>query len=73
MVICNLRTILSDKHITQAELARLSGVRVVAISHMCNGHNPHLSVETANKLCSVLNCTIGDIWQYVPDAITNNM
>ncbi|MGN0800264.1 MAG: helix-turn-helix domain-containing protein [Christensenellales bacterium] len=67
MIICNLRSILADKHMTQTELARRSSVRPVAISHMCNGHNPHFSADTANKLCSVLQCNVGDIWRYVPD------
>ena len=72
MVISNLRKLLKEKGLTQTELSRVSGVRMVSISHMCNGKNPHLSVETANKLCAVLSCDIGDIWQYVPDA-DNNM
>lgn len=67
MIISKLRALLKEKSMTQSELSRLSGVRMVAISHMCNGHNPHFSADTANKLCTALSCTICDIWEYVPD------
>ena len=61
MVIINLKHLLQQRGMTQAELARLTGVRPSTICDMCNGLSQFVKLEHIEKICKALQCDLPDI------------
>ena len=57
--------LLIDKDMKKKELAALAGINPTTISKMSRGDN--VTVEVLGKICSVLDCKLDDIMEFVPD------
>ena len=57
--------LLIDKNMNKTQLKELSGISFNVMARM--GKNETISFESINKICSVLNCDIGDILSITPD------
>ena len=57
--------LLIDKDMKKKELASLAGINPTTISKMSRGDN--VTVEVLEKICSVLNCKLDEIMEFVPD------
>ncbi len=55
--------LLIDKHISKTELKNLSGISFNVLAKL--GKNEFVSLESLYKICSVLDCNIGDIIEFV--------
>ena len=63
--------LLIDKDMKKKVLASLAGINPTTISKMSRGEN--VSVDVLGKICSVLDCKLDDIMEFVPDApVVNN-
>lgn len=51
--------LLIDKHLTKTQLRELSGVSTNIIAKL--GKNERVSIASLSKICTVLECDIGDI------------
>ena len=60
MIKINLRKLLSERGMTQAELAARTGIRPSTICAICGNSCPFLKLEHIDKICSVLGCEIHD-------------
>ena len=60
MIKINLRKLLSDRGMTQAELASQTGIRPSTICSICSNSCTFLKLEHIDKICSVLGCEIHD-------------
>ena len=58
--------LLIDKEMKKKDLAALAGINPTTISKMSRGEN--VSVDVLGKICSVLDCKLDDIMEFVPDA-----
>lgn len=67
MIKIYLSTILGEYRITQAELARKTGIRPATICDIYNETIERINLEHLNKICKVLNCDVEDLLQYIPD------
>ena len=56
---------LIDKEMKKKELAALAKINPTTISKMSRGDN--VTVEVLGKICSVLDCKLDDIMEFVPD------
>lgn len=67
MALCynKLWKLLIDKGMTKTELRQKAGVTTNVIANL--GKNESVQVEALYKICKVLNCTIDDISEVVPD------
>ncbi|MDD7428610.1 MAG: helix-turn-helix transcriptional regulator [Oscillospiraceae bacterium] len=61
MIRINLDRLTADRGITQAELARLTGIRPSTICDIYNNNASFLKLDNIDKICSVLGCSIGDL------------
>ena len=61
MIKTNLRKLLSDRNMTQAELAARTGIRPSTICDICGNSCTFLKLEHIDKICSVLDCKVQDI------------
>lgn len=69
--------ILIDKRLEELKktrywLANITNVGYGNIKKLCDGDSVQLSVKTLDKICTALNCRIGDILQSEIDIDTNN-
>lgn len=58
---------MGELKISQAELARKTGIRRNTINEMYHNLSKRLSVDNLNVICKSLNCSISDVLEYVPD------
>ena len=67
MIKCKLKVVLAINEMTQKELAEKTGIRPPTISAMANNTAKHYPVDVMDKICSVLNCGIADLLEYIPE------
>lgn len=67
MIQIKLSTILGAKRITQAELARKTGIRPGTINEMYHEFCERVNLEHIDKICEYLECDISDLFEYVPN------
>lgn len=67
MAVCynKLWKLLIDKGMSKTQLIKASGITTNAMAKM--GKNEDVRVETLVKICNVLNCTLDDILDLVPE------
>lgn len=61
MVKTNLRKLLSDRHMTQAELSTKTGIRPSTICSIYNNSCTFLKLEHIDKICSALGCEVQEL------------
>lgn len=67
MIKCKLKVVLAINEMTQKELAEKTGIRPPTISAMANNTAKHYPVDVMDKICSVLNCGVDDLLEYIPE------
>lgn len=67
MIKIKLSEQLGKKRMSRRELAQLIGVRPNTIGDMYNDNVKRLDIATLNKICTVLNCNISDILEFIRD------
>lgn len=55
---------------TQAELARKTGIRPTTINWMYHEIVDRVNLEHLDRICEVLNCDIADLLEYVPNSMS---
>ncbi len=61
MIKTNLRKLLSERHMTQSELAVLTGIRPSTICGICGNSCTFLKLEHIDKICSALGCEVREL------------
>ncbi|MBR1708702.1 MAG: helix-turn-helix transcriptional regulator [Clostridia bacterium] len=61
--------ILLDRDISRSQLRKMAGISTNALAKL--GKNESLPLETLEKVCAALGCTLDDILEYIPDKDTN--
>lgn len=61
MIKTNLRKLLSERHMTQSELAGLTGIRPSTICSIYNNSCTFLKLEHIDKICTVLGCSVQEL------------
>lgn len=57
--------LLIDKDLMKKDLRAMIGVSTTTMARLSKDEN--VSTEIVSKICSVLNCDVGDIMEFVPD------
>ena len=58
--------LLIDKEMMKKDLRAMTGVSTTTMSRLSKDEN--VSTEILSKICSALNCDVGDIMEFVPDS-----
>lgn len=67
MIKIHLSTILGKYRMSQAELARKTGIRPSTINDIYNELCERINLEHLDRICEVLNCSVSDILEYQPN------
>lgn len=62
-----LLDVLKANNITRYKLSRISGIRYDTICNYCKGDITLLNKEYIKILCSILNCNVSDLIEYIPN------
>jgi putative transcriptional regulator len=63
----HLSKILGEKRLKMTQLEKHSGISRQAIFKLFHEKSKGVEFETLAKLCQALNCSVGDLLEYVPD------
>ncbi len=66
MIKMHLSRILGDRKMSQADLARLTGIRPNMINSMFHGTAKYIRLEQLDRICEVLNCELDELVERVP-------
>lgn len=69
MIKIHLSKLLGERRMTQAELARRTGIRPSTISEWYNEMVERLNVEHIDRICEVLECELCDLIEYIPNSM----
>lgn len=69
MIINHLSKLLGEKRINQSEFSKKTGIGKNVINMMYNDFAERVSLDNIDRMCEVLNCSVGDIFEYVPNKI----
>ncbi len=67
MIKINLAKLLFEKDMKQSDLSRKTGIRANTINDLCNEISNSVKFVHIDKICNVLECNIGDLFEYVAD------
>lgn len=68
MIRIKLSAILGAKRITQAELARNTGIRPATINELYHEMCERVNLTHIDKICEFLGCDISDLLEFVPNS-----
>lgn len=63
-----IKEVLADRGMSQLQLVKLTEIRQPTISAMCLGTAKYIPAHGLDRICKVLNCQPGDLYEYVPDS-----
>ena len=62
----NLAKLIEDRGISKNKLSHRAEMQRTQINHYCNNTISRLDVDVLSRLCTVLECEIGDLLEFVP-------
>ncbi len=66
-IYCKLSTILGNKRLKMSDIVRETGLAKATVHALYHDRVQKVDYRVINKLCTVLNCQPGDLFEYVPD------
>ena len=67
MIKSRIKVMLAMREMTQKELVAKTGIRQPTISALCTGAAKHIPISALDKMCEVLQCQPGELFEFVPD------
>lgn len=67
MIRIHLSRLLGERRMKQKDLAILTGIRPATINEIYNELIERVNLDHLNRICSVLECPLSDLLEYVPD------
>ncbi|AFM42949.1 putative transcriptional regulator [Desulfosporosinus acidiphilus SJ4] len=66
MIKIHLSRLLGERRLTQADLARKTGIRPSTIGDYYHELAERINLDHLDLICEVLNCTVSDVLEYIP-------
>jgi len=63
----HLGRLLGERKLRASEVARKTGINKNTLSSLYNEKISGIRFDTLEKLCKFLNCSIGDLIEYIPE------
>ena len=69
MIKCHLSELMGKKKLNIADLARETGLHRNTITLLYKEEAARVELEAMEKLCFYFNCTVGDLFEFIPDVL----
>ncbi len=73
MIKQKLKIQLAINDMNQRQLAEKTGLRPSTISSIAKGTIKQFPMDALDSMCRVLNCSVGDLLEYIPDDETKEV
>lgn len=67
MIVLHLDELIKKRNISKSQLAKQTGISRNTIYLITNDKTKSIEFDTLDKLCRALECSVGDIIEYIPD------
>ena len=67
MIRIHLKQSLADRKMRMSDLSYATRVNKNTISDICHGRIKGIHLDTIDRICEALDCSVGDLFEYVPD------
>ena len=67
-----LSDLIKDRKISKNKLAHRAEMQRSQINHYCSGEITRLDTAVLARICTVMNCKIEDVLEFVPNKEANN-
>lgn len=68
MVRCHLRRLMQQRKLRISDVARDSGLNRSTIAALCRDRATRVELPAIDRLCVLFGCTVGELFEHVPDA-----
>lgn len=68
MIKNRLKVLLAERDLNYTRLNELTGISINALSRLGRGETTEISYGTLDKICAALNCQVGDLLIWAPEA-----
>ena len=62
----NLAKLIEERGISKNKLSHRAEMQRTQINHYCNNTISRLDIDVLSRLCTVLECEVGDLLEFVP-------
>lgn len=62
----NLTKLIAERGISKNKLSQRAEMQRTQLNRYCNGTVTRLDTDVLARLCTVLNCSIGDLLEFIP-------
>ncbi|OCZ53780.1 helix-turn-helix transcriptional regulator [Dehalobacter sp. TeCB1] len=69
MIKIHLSKLLGERRLTQADLARKTGIRPSTINEIYHEVVERVNLEHMDLICEALNCSLVDLIEYIPNKV----
>jgi putative transcriptional regulator len=67
MLKCHLSKLMGERKLKISDVARLTSVNRGTITRLYHETASRVDLEVIEELCRVLNCRVGDLFEYIPE------
>lgn len=67
MIKCHLSRLMGERKLKLADVARLTGLHRNTVTLLYNETAARVDLETMEKLCSLFECKVEDLFEYQPN------
>lgn len=68
MIKCHLSRMMGERKLKTADVARETGLHRNTVTLLYNETATRVDMETVEALCKLFQCTVGELFEVVPDA-----
>lgn len=69
VIIVRLSRLLGERKLSQAELARMTGIRPNTINDLYHDTAERVSLDTFDRICEALDCTLEELLERKPNSM----
>ena len=67
MIKIHLKRLLAERNMRVSDLPYAARVSKNTVSDICNRRIKGIQLATVERICEALDCSVGDLFEYVPD------
>ncbi len=67
MIKCHLSTLMGQKKMKIADVARLTGLNRNTVTLLYDERAMRVDLEAIDKLCQLFDCSVNDLFEYIPE------
>jgi putative transcriptional regulator len=69
MVHCHLNRLMGERRLKIMDVVRGAGVTRTGVTSLYNDTATRIDVEMIDRLCKFLNCSVGELFEYIPESM----